>query len=344
MKSKGLFGKKGLDIQERVQDIRSPGDDHVIIKVRACGVCGTDINFVRDWPDDPMPLGHEVAAEVVETGKNVTTVKPGDRVIVEDCCMCGVCEACKSGQAEFCRNMFTMEGQPGMGQYMSVRYNLLDKFDGMDYTNACLTEPLAVALTSVLHAEIPLGGSVAVLGNGPLGLMAARLAKLRGAGFVAITGLGDGKPVSLARFAVAPEFGCDLIVEIGRQSVADEIKQKFPNGVDRVIVSSPPESMGDALKIIRFGGIITFFGLHFGGKNKIEVDINDLIFRKITLRPTFAEPAINFPISNRLLKNGLVDARKLISHPFGFDQAKSVMRAIVDGSQPIIKAVMLPHG
>ncbi len=344
MQSKGLFGKKGLAIKEVVQDIQSPGDDHVIVKIHACGVCGTDINFVRDWPDDPMPLGHEVAAEVVAIGKNVTTVKPGDRVIVEDCAMCGVCEACKSGQADLCRNMFTMEGQPGMGQYMSVRYNLLDTFDGMDFTDACLTEPLAVALTSVLHAEIPLGGSVAVLGNGPLGLMAARLAKLRGAGFVAITGLGDGKPASLARCAVARKFGCDLVIEVGKQSVEDEIRKLLAKGVDRVIVTSPPQSLLDAFKIIRFGGIITFFGLHFGGKNKVEVDINDLIFRKITLRPTFAEPAINFPIANRLLKDGLVDARKLISHTFGFDQAPAVMRAIVDGSEPIIKAVMRPHG
>lgn len=344
MKSKGLFGKNHLDIQERVQDIQTPDEDHVIVQIRACGVCGTDINFVRDWPDDPMPLGHEVAAEVIETGKNVTTVKPGDRVIVEDCSMCGVCDACKNGHPEFCRNMFTMEGQPGMAQYMSVRYNSLDKFDGMDYTAACLTEPLAVALTSVLHAEIPLGGSVAVLGNGPLGLMAARLAKLQGADFVAITGLGDNKPGSLARFAVAREFGCDAIVEVGKQSVEDEIKQRLANGVDRVIVTSPPQSLLDALKIIRFGGIITFFGLHFGGQNKVEVDINDLIFRKITLRPTFAEPAINFPVANRLIKDGRVDAGKLITHTFGFDQAKSIMGAIVTGSQPIIKAVMRPHG
>lgn len=342
MKSKGLFGKKGLDIQERVQEVRLSDDDHVIVKTKACGVCGTDINFVRDWPDDPMPLGHELAAEVVETGKNVTSVKPGDRVIVEDCSMCGVCESCKSGHPEFCRNMFNMEGQPGMGQYLSVRYNLLDKFEGLDFVSACLTEPLAVSLTSVLHAEIPLGGSVVVLGNGPLGLMAARLAKLRGAGFTAITGLGDNKPVSKARFEASRALECDSTIQIGKQSVEDEIKKKFPNGVDRVIVSSPPESIKDALKIVRFGGIIVFFGLHFGGRNKIEVDINDLIFRKITLRPTFAEPAINFPVSIRLLRNGLVDTDKLITHTFGFKQAKKIMGAIVDGSQPIVKAVMLP--
>src|ERR1035437_4426569 len=83
MQSKGLFGKKGLQIEERQQDIGAPGPNHVIVKVRACGVCGTDINFVRDWPDQPMALGHELAGEVVEIGKEVTHIKPGDRVIVE---------------------------------------------------------------------------------------------------------------------------------------------------------------------------------------------------------------------------------------------------------------------
>ena len=180
MESRGLFGKKFLDITERTMKIDSPSEDHVVVKVHACGVCGTDINFVRDWTDEPMPLGHEISAEVVEVGKNVTSVKVGDRVIVEDCTMCGICVDCKSGHPELCRNMYDMENQPGMGQYMSVRFNCLNKFEGLDYVTACLTEPLAVSLTSVLLAEVPIGGSVVVLGNGPLGLMAARLARARG--------------------------------------------------------------------------------------------------------------------------------------------------------------------
>ncbi len=258
--------------------------------------------------------------------------------------MCGICAACKSGQPQFCRNMYTMEGQPGMGQYLSVRFNCLNKFEGLDYSVACLTEPLAVSLTAVLNAEIPLGGSVVVLGPGPLGLMAARLAKLHGAGFVAITGLPANNPREKARLELAERFGCDLVIQTGKQSVEDEIKTRFPDGVDRVIVSSPPQSLYDAFKVIRFGGIITPFGLHFGGKNVIQLDVNDLIFRKITLRPTFAEPAINFPISNRLLRDGLIDGRALVTHTFGFDEAKGIMQAIIDGSQPIVKAVMLPNG
>jgi threonine dehydrogenase-like Zn-dependent dehydrogenase len=174
--------------------------------------------------------------------------------------------------------------------------------------------------------------------------MAAQLAKLRGAGFVAITGLRADNLQAKARLELAQKQGCDLVIEVGKQSVADEIKSRFPEGVDRVIVSAPPESLYDALKVIRFGGIITFFGLHFGGKSKIEVDVNDLIFRKITLRPTFAEPAINFPISLRLLRDGLVDAGSIVTHTFGFDQATEVMTSIVDGSRPVIKAVMLPNG
>ena len=344
MKSKALYGKKFLDIQEREQEISAPDEEKVVVKIHACGVCGTDVNFVRDWSGEAMPLGHEIAAEVIEIGKNVKSVKPGDRVIVEDCSMCGVCDECKSGHPEFCRSMFSMEGQPGMGQYMSVRYNSLIRFENLDYVSASLTEPLAVSLTAVLNAQIPLGGSVLVLGNGPLGLMAAALAKLRGAGFVAITGLPRENARERARFDAAEKLQCNLTVETGKEDVEQAIKSRFPKGVDRVIVSSPPQSMYDAFKSVRFGGIITFFGLHFGGKNVINLDVNDMIFRKISLIPTFAEPAINFPISNRLLRDGLIDAKLLVTHTFGFADARDAMSGIVDGSSPVIKAVMLPNG
>ena len=90
MKSRGLYGKKFLDIQEREIEFGRLNEDQVLVKVHACGVCGTDINFVRDWEAEAMPLGHEIAAQVLEVGKNVTSVKPGDRVIVEDCTMCGI--------------------------------------------------------------------------------------------------------------------------------------------------------------------------------------------------------------------------------------------------------------
>jgi L-iditol 2-dehydrogenase len=231
-----------------------------------------------------------------------------------------------------------------MGEYLCVRPSSLVRFEGLDFVPASLTEPLAVALTSVLNAQVPLGGSVLVLGNGPLGLMAARLARLRGAGWVGITGQAADTPRDRARFAAAALFGCDLTLRAGRDDLERELKSRFPSGVDRVIVSSPPESLPDALKVIRFGGIVTFFGLHFGGRSSVTVDVNDLVFRKISLIPTFAEPAINFPVAGRLLAEGLVDASALITHTFGFGQAADTLRGMLEGSLPAIKAVMLPHG
>jgi L-iditol 2-dehydrogenase len=344
LSSRGLFGRKYLELQERRRELAAPAEDQVLVKVRACGVCGTDINFVRDWQEDYQALGHEIAAEVLEAGGKARGLKAGDRVIVEDCTMCGACPDCKSGHPELCRNLYTLEGQPGMGEYLCVRWSSLVPFSGLDYALASLTEPLAVCLTAVLNAQVPLGGSVLVLGNGPLGLMVARLARLRGASWVGITGLAADTPRERARFSAAERFGCDLAVRVGKDDLEREVKRLFPSGVDRVIVSSPPESLYDALKLIRFGGIISFFGLNFGGRNKITVDVNDLVFRKIRLVPTFAEPALHFPAAVRLLCDGQVDAPALVTHTFGFDQAADTLRGIVEGSLPAIKAVMLPHG
>jgi len=160
---------------------------------------------------------------------------------------------------------------------------------------------------------------------------------------VAVTGLIADNPREKARLDLARKLGCDLVVEIGKQSLEDEIKSKFPKGVDRVIVGSPPESLDDAFKVIRFGGLVTFFGLHFGEKNKISLNVNDMIFRKITLRPTFAEPAINFPLSRHLLRVGLVDPSLIVTHTCRFDETPKIMGAIVHDSLPVIKAVVEPN-
>lgn len=343
MKTIGLYGRKHLEIEARETEVKPPEYDEVIVQVHACGICGTDINFVRQWTGPAMALGHELAGEVVEVGVGVKTLRPGDHVIVEDCTMCGTCVQCKNGRPDLCRHMFGLDGQSGLGQYLRLKHNSLIKYEGLDYTEACLTEPLSVCLNAVLTSNIPFQGSVAVLGCGPLGLMTARVAKLHGAAFVAITEVNTQSPLGRARLERAERLGIDRVIDAGQPGWEQAIKDKFPDGVDRVIVSAPPESIADALKIVGYGGRITFFGLHFGGRNTINVDINDLIFRKVTLQPFFAEPAINFNVSIELLKKGLVPAREIVSHIHDVRDARRVFTAIVEGTEPIIKAVLLPQ-
>lgn len=344
MKTTGLFGRKYIEIEEREIELGDPGFEEVIVKLHACGVCGTDLNFLKQWTDAPMPLGHELAAEVVEVGPGTPSVKVGDRVVLEDCSQCGYCADCKNGRTDLCQNMYTFNDQSGMGQYMRLRHNNLVPFTDIPYEEACLTEPLSVCLNSVRTANIPFNGSVAVLGCGPLGLMTARVAQLFGAGRVIITEADTRSVVGKARFEKARQWGFDQVIDTQGEDVEAAVKRHCPQGVDRVIVSSPPESIYDALKIIRYGGVITFYGLHFGGRSKIEVDINDLVFRKITLQPYFAEPAVNFRVSLDLIRTGRVPVRDLISHTFERNEARDLFTAIIEGKQPVIKAVMQHEG
>lgn len=344
VKTNSLFGKKPLAIEKRSLELPEIAEDGALVKVRACGVCGTDLNFIRDWTGEPRPLGHEISAEVLETGKNVRGVKPGDTVTVEDCSMCGVCRDCKSGRSELCRNMHTLNDYPGMGEYLVVHAGNLNVCNGLDYVSACLTEPLAVALSAVAAAEIRPGFSVMVLGAGPIGLMIAKLARITGAGFVGIAGRNDDTAAAGARLALAGKLGCGLVVKTETEDIRSAVGKYFPNGVDRVIVTSPPRTMYDAFKIIRYGGIITFLGLSFDGNHVIDFDVNAAIFNKTVLRPVFAEPAVNFPAATELIKRGLIDASLFATHFFSFDNAREVLGKTLSGEIPVIKPVFLPFG
>ena len=343
MKTTGLFARSPMDFDLREFELPALRDNDVLVKVHACGVCGTDIHFAKDARGDYNPLGHEIAAEVLEIGRNVATCKPGDRVIVEDCAMCGVCVNCKNGDVHLCRNMHNLDGRPGMAQHMVVHERLCDRFERLDYVPASLTEPQAVALNAVLRAQIPPAGDVVVFGPGPIGLMCVRLAKLVGAATVGLVGYDAKCPREKARFEAGKRLGADFLVDTAVENPSEAVRRQFPNGADRVIVTSPPKSMEQAISAGRFGETVSFVGINLGGNSQITVDVNDLIFNKRTLAPTFAEPAIRFPTSLKILQKGMMDTRQIITHTFKLKEHERIFRGIVDGRRPIVKAVCTPN-
>jgi len=344
MKTQGLFARSPMEFELRDFELPALGDNDVLVKVHACGVCGTDIHFAKDAKGDFNPLGHEIAAEVLEAGRNVTNCKPGDRVIVEDCGMCGVCENCKNGDVHLCRNMHNLAGRPGMAKHMVVNERLCDRFDGLDYVPASLTEPQAVALNAVLHAQIPPAADVVVFGPGPIGLMCVRLAKMVGAATVGLVGYDATCAREKARFDTGKKLGADFVVDTAVENPVEAVRRRFPNGADRVIVTSPPKSMEQAIATGRFGVVVSFIGINLGGNSSITMDVNDLIFNKRSLIPTFAEPAIRFPMSLKILQRGMMDWRQIVTHTFKLEEHKKIFAGIVDGKQPIIKAVCTPNG
>ncbi|MBN1835336.1 MAG: alcohol dehydrogenase catalytic domain-containing protein [Spirochaetales bacterium] len=339
---KALFARKGFEFKIEESEPRKPGRDEVLVKVHACGVCGTDLHFARDWSEGWAPLGHEIAAEVLEVGEGNVPYRPGEKVIVEDVALCGVCEDCKSGRTQFCRNMYDLGGQPGMAETLTVNHHLLDRLDGISWEHATLVEPLAVAYNMVLKAKIPLGGNVVVMGPGPIGLMCVRLVKMRGAARVVLVGTTHTQVREAARFEVGREFGADEIVEAVEEDAVARVREIFPKGADSVLVTSPPATLPQGIRLSRFGGTVTFIGINLGGRSRVEVDVNELIFNKISLVPTFAEPAQNFPETIKLLQRGLVGASRLVTTTFGFEEAREVFMRSDNGEEPIIKAVLVP--
>lgn len=345
MKTRSLFGRKYIDLQIRTLEIPALLPNQVLVKVHACGVCGTDLNFIRDFEDDYQGLGHEIAGEIIDTGYMVSTLKKGDKVVVEDCTMCGKCADCKAGHPELCRNMFNMNGFPGMGEYIVVNDSACTVFEGLDYRNAALTEPLAVAYNAVTAANIPLGGSVAVFGQGAIGLLCADVAKLCGAKDIIMVGRDDKTPAQKARFELAEKIGCNQIILSSKENIKDSVLKRHPNGVDRVIVTSPPKSMYDAFDIIRYGGDIIYLGLSFKkNDNIIDFDVNRAIFNKITMKPSFAEPAINFPAALNLIKSGMIAPELYQTHTCSFNNCREVFESVLNGSISAIKTVFCPHG
>ncbi len=342
MKTLALFGRKFADIEKRELELPALAPDDVLIKVHACGICGTDLHFLRDCNDSWYPLGHEIAGEVVECGKLVRNVVPGNKVIAEDCSACGVCRMCKSGLSRACRNMYSLNGQPGMSKYMVLNYHSLVKFDGMDYISAALTEPLAVALSAVENARIPLGGSVLIFGPGPIGQLAAAVARLKGAGKVIIAGLGKESVLDKFRMDFSEKAGADMILKTSQSAWKDQLFAEFPDGVDRVIVTAPPRTLPDAIDAVRYAGIITFLGLDFSGHNKIEFDVNNAIFKKLELKATFAEPAVNFPVAIELLRSKKIIPEMFITGTCGLNGLQDVAKGIIEEKIPQMKCIITP--
>lgn len=172
----------------------SPGDDEVVLRVAACGICGSDLHIT----EDPVPfgigqgfvLGHEIAGEVVAIGKSVSSLKTGDKVAVVPMRGCGHCERCRAGDPARCAEMDLIGG--GYAEYVTVAARQCHVLpDGVKVADAALAEPLAVALHCIVRSGMKIGDRVAILGAGPIGLLVAFWARRMGASQVVMADLHD---------------------------------------------------------------------------------------------------------------------------------------------------------
>lgn len=190
--------------QVRLGDVApppAPGPDDVLVRVKAVGICGTDLHYYRgetagyETMNYPFIMGHEFAGLVEAVGANVTNIRPGDRVAVDPAISCGKCEQCLEGHPHVCLNG-RFVGTPALVGAMQERLvhpaRLVFKLpENIDYAQAALLEPLGVALHAIDLGKLRVADTVAVLGCGPIGLFVVQLARLSGAQEVFATDVLD---------------------------------------------------------------------------------------------------------------------------------------------------------
>lgn len=334
---KGLFGRKGFEVELRTLPDVKLGNRMVRIRVKACGVCGTDLHFLRDM-EDWTPMGHEISAEVIEIGAEVTRVKVGDLVICEDVTMCGACEACKTGQYNLCRNGYTLNDQPGMSDEMVVHENMLNIFTDIDPVVASMVEPLAVAIRGVQELSLRPLSSIAIFGMGAIGLFSAAYARIMGAGRISMFAHNPGSLRNQTAAAAAMDMGADDIYYTANPAYIEEALEK--GSYDAVIVAAPPSLCADAMKLLKYGGKVLAMGVTFGSDTCANLDINDMVFNKKQLLTSIAEPALNFPLSIELIRSGRIDAGRIITHRLKLEEAE-MLAELYGQDAPAIKTVMV---
>jgi L-iditol 2-dehydrogenase len=320
----------------KVQDVtlRGLSPDEIRIKVDACGVCGTDL-LTGGGGEEGM-FGHEVSGTVLELGKAVTGLEIGQKIVLDSSTPCGVCENCKNCEQELCTDLksFFINGTFGFAEEMIAPGISAVPYSGITPEIASLAEPLGVSIDMARLADIRPDSNVLLLGAGPIGLMALAIAKRQGARRLFVSELGH----STARIAAAKKYGADDVVDPTKIPLSEV---DFGCKIDRVMVTTPPATLADAMAVAAKGGIISYIGIRWGDGAFCRFDANDFHFKKLQLRASFASPAMYTPRAVQYLREGVVDGNVMVSHTFKLDQISDALQMAKDSSKSV-KVVVTP--
>lgn len=310
-----------------------PGPDEVLIKVKATTICGTDVHIYTwdEWSRSrikpPMIFGHEFSGEVVEVGKNVKSIKPGDYVSAETHLACGHCYQCRTGNKHLCENVkiLGVDVDGAYAEYVKIPEENAWKNDiSLPPEVAAMQEPFGNAVHATLIEDVA-AKSVSVFGAGPIGIMSAMVARASGANLIIIV-----EPDEYRR-ELARKVGFEHVINPLEIDPVEYIMDHTGGlGVDVFLeMSGAQKAIEQGLKSTRKGGRVSFLGIP---KSHITLDFaEDIVFRGLKM----------YGINGRLmfetwykvkalLDSGLVDLKPLITHRFTFDEVDKAMELLIN--------------
>ncbi len=338
------YGKEPHSVELREVPIPEIGEEDVLFKVQAVGICGSDLHQYagkQSWPVNyPVVLGHEFAGFVAKTGSRVTGFQEGDRVVSETAAVL------PSDSAFIRQGLYNLDpkrlgfgyGVNGaMAPYVKVPARCLHRVpSALALEKAALTEPCCVAYNAVcVHSHIRPGDSVAVIGPGPIGLLCASMAKLCGAGYLVVVGI----PADAKRLTVAKAIGADMTLGGQGEDVAEWVKNFGDGyGLDLVIdAAGVSASLKLALDMVRPGGRITKVGW---GPQPLNFSLDPLVQKAVTLQGSYSH---NWPIWEKvisLLASGKIDLDPVLNRISPLSDWHQAFDDMHSGS--IVKGVLQP--
>ena len=334
MKAIQYYGPQNIKYEDIM--IKPPEEGEVVVKIMSALTCGTDVKtYRRGHPvlikKIPSGFGHEFAGVVYKVGKGVSNVKLGDRVVAANSAPCGKCFYCRHEEYNLCENLDLLNG--AYAQYITVPARIAEKNmlvlpDNLSFDKAAFCEPLANVVHGVERTGIKPGQTVGIIGIGPIGLMFAVLAKLKGAKVIA----AGRNPIKLK---AAEDFAhADEIVDLKKYSNPEKIFKEFTEekkGLDVAVECvGLPEIWERIFSCVRPGGTVHFFGGCKSGST-VTLDTNKIHYGDIKLMSVFHHTPQYFRQALEYIASGEVEVEKLITDTIPLEKIKWAMHQHIEG-------------
>ncbi|MEA2054746.1 MAG: zinc-dependent dehydrogenase [Candidatus Thermoplasmatota archaeon] len=339
MKVAMYYNNNDVRIEEMpVPEIR-PGE--LLVKVKACGICGSDVMEWYRIKTAPRVLGHEMTGDIVKVGEEVRNYKKGDHVFVSHHVPCNECSYCLNDQHTLCDTLHSTNFYPGgFSEYIRVPEINVEKGtfklpDEISYEEGTLIEPLACVVRGLRIARFKKGQTVLIIGSGMAGLLHVKLARAMGAKFIITTDIND------YRLDKAREFGADLALHAD-DNILQEIKKINDGHMPDLVVTctGAPPAVNQAIQTVGRGGTILFFA-PTGPGLKISFPLLDLWNKGVTMVSTYAGAPKDIVESIELLRSGKVKVKDMITHLLPLEKIQKGFQ-IVARAENSIKVVIKP--
>lgn len=331
--------------------VREPGPGEVLIRIEAVGLCGTDYGILSNEMQYyktgqaklPIVPGHEWAGCVEKVGPGVKEFQVRDQVTGECTVRCGFCSYCQEGRPHLCENRTetgVMNRDGGYAQYITFPAASLHRVSGISMDWAALVEPAGIAMQAVKRADIKPEDNVLVIGPGPIGLLAAQIAKkICGAKCVIISGTRDERLVRAAAYT-------DAAVNIRKEDLKEVVLKKTGgHGIDAVVVAAGTSGVfRDCENVMAPGGRISICG--FFDSAKADCNWDFISTNSIDIRGSLGSPNV-WPFVISCIESGRLDVENIISHRMTLESTEDFQRAVdmmQNRTDDACKIILYPNG